>query len=164
MQITNTFIMVINEIAMLNMIRSYSKINHKIGLHTWLWKLIVKLSFKYIIWESIQFVIFENENHCLQLAIIYGWSYKHITTLAHTFQHYMMISQNIHRPADDTNDDHNCWGCIDAFATVTSVDGDANTTIDNIVGEVFAAIKAGVIEADTVNFTDHSLLRQLWFP
>lgn len=66
--------------------------------------------------------------------------------------------------ADDTNDDHNCWGCIDTFATATSVDGDANTTIDNIVDEVFAAIKAGVIEADTVNFKDHSLLRQLWFP
>lgn len=63
----------------------------------------------------------------------------------------------------------------DSFATVTAMNGDTIVTTtateatagdDNVVGEVIAAIKQGedVLEADTDNFKDHSLLRQLWSP
>lgn len=53
---------------------------------------------------------------------------------------------------------------LDGDTIVTITDTDANTTIDNEVGEVIAAIKADVLEVDADNFTDHSPLRQLWSP
>jgi len=53
---------------------------------------------------------------------------------------------------------------LDGDTIVTITDTDANTTIDNEVGEVITAIKADVLEAVADNFTDHSPLRQLWSP